>query len=265
MVESAASGQALAASGSQSQHTPGSEAVPPLLAIDAVDVFYGPIQALFGVSVSVGEGETVVVLGGNASGKSTTVKTALGLVKPRAGSVTFRGERIDGTPTHDVIGLGFGSIPEGRRVFVEMSVADNIRLGAYTRRRAEKGDLAADLDAVYEMFPRLAERRNQTAGTLSGGEQQMLAMARAFMRKPKLLCIDEPSMGLSPLMVERVYETLGTWQKAGLTMLIVEQNAMMALGLAHRGYVLRQGHVIIEGLAADLLEDDTVRLAYLGG
>ncbi|MEM8664895.1 MAG: ABC transporter ATP-binding protein, partial [Pseudomonadota bacterium] len=195
----------------------------PLLAIDAVDVFYGPIQALFGVSVTVGEGETVVVLGGNASGKSTTVKTALGLVKPKAGSVSFRGERIDGTPTHDVIGLGFGSIPEGRRVFVEMSVEDNVRLGAYTRRSTDKGELAADLDAVWEMFPRLAERRSQTAGTLSGGEQQMLAMARAFMRRPQLLCIDEPSMGLSPLMVERVYETLAAWQKVGLTMLIVEQ------------------------------------------
>lgn len=237
----------------------------PLLSIDAVDVFYGPIQALYCVSVSVAQGETVVVLGGNASGKSTTVKTALGLVKPRSGHVTFDGERIEGTPTHDVIGLGFGSIPEGRRVFVEMSVEDNVRLGAYTRRRAKKADLAADLDAVWEMFPRLAERRGQTAGTLSGGEQQMLAMARAFMRRPRLLCIDEPSMGLSPLMVERVYDTLAGWQKAGLTMLIVEQNAMMALALANRGYVLRQGYVITEGAAGDLLKDDAVRLAYLGG
>lgn len=237
----------------------------PLLAIDGVDVFYGPIQALFGVSVTVREGETVVVLGGNASGKSTTVKTALGLVKPRTGGVTFDGARIDGTPTHDIIGLGFGSIPEGRRVFVEMSVEDNVRLGAYPRKHKSQGDLAEDLDSVWEMFPRLAERRRQTAGTLSGGEQQMLAMARAFMRRPRILCIDEPSMGLSPLMVERVYETLTAWQAAGLTMLIVEQNAMMALGLANRGYVLRQGHVITQGLASDLLKDDAVRLAYLGG
>ncbi|MEM7696326.1 MAG: ABC transporter ATP-binding protein [Pseudomonadota bacterium] len=236
----------------------------PLLTINGVDVFYGPIQALFSVSVTVGEGETVVVLGGNASGKSTTVKTALGLVKPRTGSVTFDGARIDGTPTHDVIGLGFGSIPEGRRVFVEMTVEDNVRLGAYRRRKTAK-DLPADLDEVWEMFPRLAERRKQLAGTLSGGEQQMLAMARAFMRRPRLLCIDEPSMGLSPLMVERVYDTLASWQKAGLTMLIVEQNAMMALGLAHRGYVLRQGHVITDGTAAHLLDDEAVRQAYLGG
>ncbi|MEM8552549.1 MAG: ABC transporter ATP-binding protein [Pseudomonadota bacterium] len=241
------------------------ETKAPLLSIEGVDVFYGPIQALFGVSVRVDEGETVVVLGGNASGKSTTVKTALGLVKPREGTVSFEGSRIDGTPTHGVIGLGFGSIPEGGGVFVEMRVEDHGRLGAYPRRKDGRETLSEDLDAVWEMFPRLAERRRQTAGTLSGGEQQMLAMARAFMRRPRLLCIDEPSMGLSPLMVERVYDTLKVWQTAGLTMLIVEQNAMMALGLAHRGYVLRQGHVITSGTADALLNDDAVRLAYLGG
>jgi len=237
----------------------------PLLAIDRVDVFYGPVQALFGVSVRVGDGETVVVLGGNASGKSTTMKTALGLVKPRAGEVRFRGERIDGRSTDAVIGLGFGSIPEGRRVFVEMSVEDNVRLGAYTRRREPANNLSADMDEVWEMFPRLAERRRQVAGTLSGGEQQMLAMARAFMRRPRILCIDEPSMGLSPLFVDRVYDILALWKSRGLTMLIVEQNAAMALGLADRGYVLREGHVVIEDTAEALSRDEKVRLAYLGG
>jgi branched-chain amino acid transport system ATP-binding protein len=237
----------------------------PLLAIDRVDVFYGPVQALFGVSVAVGEGETVVVLGGNASGKSTTVKTALGLVKPRSGEVRFDGERIDGRPTDAIIGLGFGSIPEGRRVFVEMSVEDNVRLGAYTRRRENPRRLAADMEEVWEMFPRLAERRRQTAGTMSGGEQQMLAMARAFMRRPRILCIDEPSMGLSPLFVDRVYDILALWKARGLTMLIVEQNAVMALSLADRGYVLREGHVAAQDTAAALARDETVRLAYLGG
>jgi branched-chain amino acid transport system ATP-binding protein len=237
----------------------------PLLAIDHVDVFYGPVQALFGVTVTVGEGETVVVLGGNASGKSTTVKTALGLVTPRRGEVRFEGERIDGRPTDAVIGLGFGSIPEGRRVFVEMSVEDNVRLGAYTRRREPATTLMADMEEVWEMFPRLAERRRQVAGTLSGGEQQMLAMARAFMRRPRILCIDEPSMGLSPLFVDRVYDILSLWKSRGLTMLIVEQNAAMALGLADRGYVLREGHVAIEDTASALSRDEKVRLAYLGG
>lgn len=237
----------------------------PLLAIEAVDVFYGPVQALFEVSVHVGEGETVVVLGGNASGKSTTVKTALGLVKPARGAVRFDGERIDGRATDDVIALGFGSIPEGRRVFVEMSVEDNVRLGAYARRREDAKTLAADMEEVFAMFPRLAERRRQIAGTMSGGEQQMLAMARAFMRRPRILCIDEPSMGLSPLFVDRVYDILAEWKKRGLTMLIVEQNAVMALGLADRGYVLREGHVAVEGTADELSRDEKVRLAYLGG
>jgi branched-chain amino acid transport system ATP-binding protein len=237
----------------------------PLLAIEAVDVFYGPVQALFEVSVHVAEGETVVVLGGNASGKSTTVKTALGVVKPARGAVRFDGERIDGKATDDVIALGFGSIPEGRRVFVEMSVEDNVRLGAYARRREDAKTLAADMEEVFAMFPRLAERRRQIAGTMSGGEQQMLAMARAFMRRPRILCIDEPSMGLSPLFVDRVYDILAEWKKRGLTMLIVEQNAVMALGLADRGYVLREGHVAVEGTADELSRDEKVRLAYLGG
>jgi branched-chain amino acid transport system ATP-binding protein len=236
-----------------------------LLILDKVDVFYGPVQALFGVDVQVGEGEVVAVLGGNASGKSTTVKTALGMVRPKNGAVRFEGRRIDGTPPHDVIALGFGSIPEGRRVFVEMTVEDNIRLGAYVRRRDDQAGIARDLDEVWTMFPRLAERRRQVAGTMSGGEQQMLAMARAFMRRPRLLCIDEPSMGLSPLFVDRVYDVLESWRARGMTMLIVEQNANMALGLADRAYVLQAGHVAMAGAAADLARDPKVREAYLGG
>ena len=237
----------------------------PLLSVDHIDVFYGPVQALFDVSLSVAAGETVVVLGGNASGKSTTVKSVLGLVRPRSGAIHFEGRRIDGLSPQAVIHLGFGSIPEGRRVFVEMSVEDNLRLGAYTRRRQPVRQLAEDLQAAWAMFPRLAERRRQIAGTLSGGEQQMLAMARAYMRRPRVLCIDEPSMGLSPLFVERVYEILENWKREGLTMLIVEQNATMALALADRAYVLRAGEVVISGDARELARDDRVRHAYLGG
>ena len=237
----------------------------PLLTVAHIDVYYGPVQALFDVSLTVNPGETVVVLGGNASGKSTTVKSVLGLVRPRNGTIHFEGRRTDGLPPQEMINLGFASIPEGRRVFVEMTVEENVRLGAYTRRDRPVDQLERDLHAAWEMFPRLAERRRQIAGTLSGGEQQMLAMARAYMRRPRVLCIDEPSMGLSPLFVERVYEILETWKRAGLTLLIVEQNATMALALADRAYVLRGGEVVIAGDARELARDDRVRHAYLGG
>ncbi|MDP3415068.1 ABC transporter ATP-binding protein [Falsiroseomonas sp.] len=237
----------------------------PYLSIDAIDVFYGPVQALFGVTVTVARGEVVAVLGGNASGKSTTVKAALGIVRPRNGSVTLDGTRIDGLSPHQVIARGVGSIPEGRRVFAEMSVEENLRLGAYVRRGEGKSVLDADIDAAFDLFPRLAERRRQAAGTMSGGEQQMLAMARAWMRRPDLLCIDEPSMGLSPLFVDHVYEVLARWKTAGLTILMVEQNANMALQLADRAYVLRNGAIAVQGRAADLARDPALRQAYLGG
>ncbi|MGX9964540.1 ABC transporter ATP-binding protein [Roseomonas sp. F4] len=237
----------------------------PYLSIDAIDVFYGPVQALFGVTVTVGRGEVVAVLGGNASGKSTTVKAALGLVRPRAGQITLAGQRIDGLAPHQIIGRSVGSIPEGRRVFAEMSVEENLRLGAYARRGDPAERLQADLEEAFALFPRLAERRRQAAGTLSGGEQQMLAMARAWMRRPELLCIDEPSMGLSPLFVDHVYEVLARWKAAGLTILMVEQNANMALQLADRAYVLRNGAIVVQGAAAELAGDPELRKAYLGG
>lgn len=237
----------------------------PLVALTDIDVFYGPVQALFGVNVTVMPGETVVVLGGNASGKSTTVKTVLGLVKAARGDVMFDGQRVNGTPAYQMIQRGLGSIPEGRRMFSEMSVLDNLKLGAYVRRGESKAELDAQIEEALAMFPRLAERRNQVSGTMSGGEQQMLAMARAWMRRPKLLCIDEPSMGLSPLFVDQVYEILAQWKARGMTILMVEQNANMALSIADRGYVLKQGHVSVTGSAAELRDNDDVRRAYLGG
>ncbi|WP_029075954.1 ABC transporter ATP-binding protein [Kaistia adipata] len=237
----------------------------PLVSLTDIDVFYGPVQALFGVNVTVMPGETVVVLGGNASGKSTTVKTVLGLVKAARGDVLFDGQRVNGTPAYQMIQRGLGSIPEGRRMFSEMSVLDNLKLGAYVRRGESKGELDAQIEEALAMFPRLAERRNQVSGTMSGGEQQMLAMARAWMRRPKLLCIDEPSMGLSPLFVDQVYEILAQWKARGMTILMVEQNANMALSIADRGYVLKQGHVSVTGSAAELRDNDDVRRAYLGG
>jgi branched-chain amino acid transport system ATP-binding protein len=237
----------------------------PLVSLTDIDVFYGPVQALFGVNVTVMPGETVVVLGGNASGKSTTVKTVLGLVKVTRGDVVFDGERVNDTPAYRMIERGVGSIPEGRRMFSEMTVLDNLKLGAYVRRGEPKADLDAQIEEALAMFPRLAERSNQVSGTMSGGEQQMLAMARAWMRKPKLLCIDEPSMGLSPLFVDQVYEILAQWKAQGMTILMVEQNANMALSIADRGYVLKQGHVSVSGTAAELLDNDEVRRAYLGG
>jgi len=237
----------------------------PLAALDKVDVFYGPVQALFGVSIRVMLGETVVVLGGNASGKSTTLKSVLGLVKVARGDVTFDGERVNGTPAHAMIARGIGSIPEGRRMFSEMSVLENLKLGAYVRRNEPPAELDAALEEAFAMFPRLAERRKQVSGTMSGGEQQMLAMARAWMRKPRLLCIDEPSMGLSPKFVDQVYEVLAAWKAKGLTILMVEQNANMALTIADRAYVLKQGEVSVDGTAAELTDNPDVRRAYLGG
>jgi len=235
----------------------------PFLTVDDIDVHYGAVQALFGVSLQVHRGEVVSVLGGNASGKSTTLKTVLGLVSPSRGRIVFEGREIQGLKAPEVIDLGMASVPEGRRVFPEMSVYENLIMGAYPRRH-EKAALEQDLSEVFSWFPRLAERRRQAAGTLSGGEQQMLALGRAWLRRGKMICIDEPSMGLSPKFVDRVYDVLFRWKSAGQTILLVEQNARIALELADRAYVLQHGHVVLTGAASDLTADPMVQKAYLG-
>lgn len=235
----------------------------PFLSLRAVDVHYGAVQALFGIDIDVYTGEVVAVLGGNASGKSTTLKSVLGLVRPSQGEIQLEGEPIQGLAPADVIARGVASVPEGRRVFPEMSVYENLLMGAYPRRK-EKAAIEAALDEVFTTFPRLAERRGQLAGALSGGEQQMLALGRAWLRNARLICIDEPSMGLSPKYVDKVYEVLFRWKAQGQTILLVEQNARIALELADRAYVLQHGQVIVQGAAADLAVDPMVRQAYLG-
>ena len=235
-----------------------------VVVMEKVDIFYGPVQALFDVSLRVGQGETVAVLGGNASGKSTTIKTALGMVQARRGSVRVLGQSINALKPFQVIGLGVGSIPEGRRVFAEMSVKENLLMGAFVRRKEAEATLEAEIAEATELFPVLQGRMNQLAGTMSGGEQQMLAMARAWMRKPRLLCIDEPSMGLSPLYVDRVYEAIAALKARGATILMVEQSANRALEVADRAYVLRAGHIVVRGKARALAGDPAIRRAYLG-
>ncbi|WP_439495459.1 ATP-binding cassette domain-containing protein [Bosea sp. (in: a-proteobacteria)] len=237
----------------------------PAIELKGVDVFYGSVQALFGVSLQVGRGEAVAVLGGNASGKSTAIKTVLRLVTPRKGEILLYGEPLTARSTAEVIGQGIASIPEGRRMFAELTVRDNMLMGAYARRSAPRQQLERDIEAAIAEFPWLGKRLDQLAGTLSGGEQQMVAMARAWLRKPQILCIDEPSMGLSPLMVDRVYEILARWKSQGLTILMVEQSANKALELVDRAYVLRNGIVTMEGPAGALRENPAVREAYLGG
>ncbi|HCN70461.1 MAG TPA: ABC transporter ATP-binding protein [Pusillimonas sp.] len=235
----------------------------PFLQLENIDVHYGAVQALFDVNLTMQKGEVVSVLGGNASGKSTTLKSVLGLVSPSKGRIILEGREIQGMSSPDVIDLGVASVPEGRRVFPEMSVYENLLMGAYPRRH-EKEAIERDLEEVFSSFPRLAERRRQAAGTLSGGEQQMLALGRAWLRRGKLVCIDEPSMGLSPRFVDMVYQVLFRWKAAGQSILLVEQNARIALELADRAYVLQHGHVIISGTAAELSADPTVQKAYLG-
>jgi branched-chain amino acid transport system ATP-binding protein len=235
----------------------------PLLVVDRVDTFYGPVQAHFGLSLHVGAGRIVCLLGGNASGKSTTMKVILGLAKPRAGEVRFEGERIDGLATHRIIRKGVGSVPEARRLFPLMSVRENLFMGAYAR--SDRAAVQADLDRVLALFPRVAERLDQQAGTLSGGEQQMLAMARALMGRPKLILMDEPTMGLSPLWVDRVLELIASINRQGVTIFMVEQNANLALQIAHDAYVLQTGRIVLEGPAGQLRADPRIRDAYLGG
>ncbi|WP_406291188.1 ABC transporter ATP-binding protein [Embleya sp. NBC_00896] len=231
-----------------------------MLELDNLHVFYGAIQALKGVHIEVNEGEIVALLGANGAGKTTTLRTISGLLTPREGEVRWRGERIDGVPAHHVVGLGIGHSPEGRRVFPAMTVVENLNMGAYRFKSVSK----SELDRVFELFPRLHERRSQLAGTLSGGEQQMLAIGRALMGQPKLLLLDEPSMGLAPLIVAQIFEIIREINEQGTTVLLVEQNAAQALRLAHRGYALETGSVVLSGPADQLLSDPKVREAYLG-
>ncbi|GAA3370144.1 ABC transporter ATP-binding protein [Streptomyces sannanensis] len=231
-----------------------------LLELVGLRVFYGAIEAIKGIDLTVNQGEIVALLGGNGAGKTTTLRTISGMLQPRHGEVRLRGERIDGIRSHELVQFGIGHVPEGRRVFATMTVRENLEMGAYRFSSVD----SADMDRCFTLFPRLAERRNQLAGTLSGGEQQMLAIGRALMGKPELLLLDEPSMGLAPLIVQQIFEIIQEINQQGTTVLLVEQNATQALGLANRGYVLETGSVAMSGDAAELLSDDRIRAAYLG-
>ena len=233
-----------------------------MLEVNDINVYYGSIHAIKGVSFSVEQGEIVTLIGANGAGKSTTLQTVSGLLHSRTGSIVFQGESISGVAPHKLVSKGLAQVPEGRRVFLQMTVEENLEMGAYTRPRSE---IDAGIADVYQRFPRLKERHRQIAGTLSGGEQQMLAMGRALMSKPHLLMLDEPSMGLAPLLVEQIFDIIRELNRAGTTILLVEQNAQMALSIAHRGYVLETGRIVTSGTGQDLLVDDAVRKAYLGG
>ena len=232
-----------------------------MLSVDVLDVAYGQIRALKGVALAVGRGEIVALLGNNGAGKTTTLKTISGLLRPTSGTITLEGQPLAGVPPHEIVMRGLAHVPEGRRIFNRLTVRENLVMGAYTRRDA---GIAADLDRVFALFPRLGERVAQVAGTLSGGEQQMLAIARALMAEPRLLVLDEPSMGLAPLMVRKIFEVVREIARRGVTILLIEQNAAMALSIAHRGYVLETGSIALAGTAAELSDNADVRRAYLG-
>ncbi len=232
-----------------------------MLEVDDIQTFYGNIQALKGVSLEVEEGECVTLIGSNGAGKSTTLRSVSGLTPPRIGEIRFRGRDIARMPPQDIVRLGISQSPEGRKCFARMTVRENLDMGAYLRRDKEIGQ---DLDRVFDLFPRLKEREKQKAGTMSGGEQQMLAIGRALMARPKLLLLDEPSMGISPILTERIYETIAEINKQGTTILLVEQNANFALSVSHRGYVLETGKVALSNESAKLREDPEVQRAYLG-
>ena len=232
----------------------------PLLEVDDIVVRYGAIAAIKGISFTVSRGEVIALLGANGAGKTTTQKTISGMLRPAGGSITFDGQRIDGIPAHRLIELGICHVPEGRHVFPRMTVAENLEMGAFRFRRPDQ----EVLDRVLELFPRLQERIRQQAGTLSGGEQQMLAIGRALMGKPRLLLLDEPSMGLAPLIVAQIFDIVREINKLGVTVLLVEQNATQALTIANRGYVLETGELVLTGTGAELLADDRIRAAYLG-
>ncbi len=232
-----------------------------LLKVENLHVYYGSIHAIKGVSFEVNEGEIVTLIGANGAGKSTTLNTVAGLLKPRSGSILLHDQSIAGVPADKIVSKGMALCPEGRRVFLQMSVKENLEMGGFTRPASE---IAASIEDVYQRFPRLKERYKQVAGTLSGGEQQMLAMGRALMSKPKLLMLDEPSMGLAPILVEQIFDIIKELHEAGTTILLVEQNAQMALSVADRAYVLETGSIVKEGPALELLNDDAVKNAYLG-
>jgi branched-chain amino acid transport system ATP-binding protein len=232
-----------------------------VLALDGLEVYYGEIHALKGVALEVRDGEIVALLGNNGAGKTTTLKTISGLLAPRRGTVSFEGRPLTGVPPHTIVALGIAHVPEGRRIFNRLTVRENLTMGAYLR--TDTG-IAGDLERVFALFPRLHERVTQVAGTLSGGEQQMLAIGRALMARPKVLLLDEPSMGLAPVLVEQIFETIAEVNRQGTTILLVEQNAAMALSIAHRGYVLETGAIVLSGTAAALSENAEVRRAYLG-
>ncbi|MBQ8556352.1 MAG: ABC transporter ATP-binding protein [Clostridia bacterium] len=232
-----------------------------MLKVDDIHVYYGAIHAIKGISFEVNEGEIVTLIGANGAGKSTTLNTVAGLLRPRTGAMTFDGKNLIATPCNKTVSLGMALCPEGRRIFQQMTVRENLEMGGFTRPAAE---IPASMEEMFQRFPRLKEREKQIAGTLSGGEQQMLAIARAMMSKPRLLMLDEPSMGLAPILVEQIFDIIKELHAAGVTILLVEQNAQMALSIADRAYVLETGKIIMSGAADDLLHNDDVRKAYLG-
>ena len=233
-----------------------------MLEVKDLEVYYGMIQAIKGISFEVNQGEVVALIGANGAGKTTILHTITGLIAPKGGQVVFEGKDITKTPAHKIVELGMAHVPEGRRVFAQLSVYQNLKMGAYTR--SDKNEIEESLEMVYKRFPRLEERKNQMAGTLSGGEQQMLAMGRALMSKPRIILMDEPSMGLSPILVNEIFDIIQSVSASGTTVLLVEQNAKKALAIADRAYVLETGKISLDGNAKDLLNDDSIKKAYLG-
>ena len=233
-----------------------------MLEVKDLQVYYGMIQAIKGISFEVNQGEVIALIGANGAGKTTILHTVTGLIAPKAGSIVFEGQDITKIPAHKIVSMGMAHVPEGRRVFAQLSVYDNLKMGAYTRK--DKNEIEESLEMVYKRFPRLEERKNQMAGTLSGGEQQMLAMGRALMSKPKIILMDEPSMGLSPIFVNEIFDIIQEVSASGTTVLLVEQNAKKALSIADRAYVLETGNIILQGDAKKLMNDESVKKAYLG-
>lgn len=234
-----------------------------MLTVEDINVYYGAIHAIKGISLDVPDGEIVALIGSNGAGKSTTLRTISGLMKPKTGKILYEGHDITGVPAHKIVGMGLCQVPEGRHVFANMTVLENLELGAYLRK--DKDGIAKDMDDVFKKFPRLLERKDQLSGTLSGGEQQMLAMGRALMSRPKLLLLDEPSMGLAPLLVKEIFNIIKEINESGTTVLLVEQNANMALSIADKAYVLETGRITLSGTAKELASSEAVRKAYLGG